>query len=324
MSKNKYGSYSLGIFGLLALSTTTLAFAEVTDIQSDSELFYQEDEITFSGTVEKDSTGLVTIVIQDFNDEFVLLAQATINPDDSFEKTVKINDAFTDSGIYDATGFIFNMTKGATTNFTVSFDEIQYNQNLEKIENKTIVEKSIPDENMDITVTAPSTKIASFVDSDKHPQYYLDRYYNESSYRSWFDRNYPGLTIEDAVGYSYDTEDTEETVQRITTHKLIDKEIIPEAQASLTVALPKQQNDNSEIAQVSLAITALVTLFGAVYGIKRKVDDNSKQISINKNTIKKKIIHPFMSLTPKTILQTRLAKGEITLEEYERLKLKLD
>ena len=324
MSKNRYGSYSLGIFGLLALSTTTLAFAEVTDIQSNSELFYQEDEITFSGTVEKDSTGLVTIVIQDFNDEFVLLAQATINPDDSFEKTVKINDAFTDSGIYDATGFIFNMTKGATTNFTVSFDEIQYNQNLEKIENKMIVEKSIPDENMDITVTAPSTKIASFVDSDKHPQYYLDRYYNESYYRSWFDRNYPGLTIEDAVGYSYDAEDTEETVQRITTHKLIDKEIIPEAQASLTVTLPKQQNDNSEIAQVSLAITALVTLFGAVYGIKRKVDDNSKQISINKNTIKKKIIHPFMSLTLKTILQTRLAKGEITLEEYERLKLKLD
>ena len=141
MSKNKYGSYSLGIFGLLALSTTTLAFAEVTDIQSNSELFYQEDEITFSGTVEKDSTGLVTILIQDFNDEFVLLAQATINPDDSFEKIVKINDAFTDSGIYDATGFIFNMTKGATTNFTVSFDEIQYNENLEKIENKMIVEK---------------------------------------------------------------------------------------------------------------------------------------------------------------------------------------
>ncbi|MGH1567258.1 MAG: hypothetical protein ACRBB5_07580 [Nitrosopumilus sp.] len=72
-----------------------------------------------------------------------------------------------------------------------------------------------------------------------------------------------------------------------------------------------------------MVIAALGILFGTVYGIKRKVDDNSKQISINRDTITKKLIHLFIMLNPKTILQTRLAKGEITLEEYEKLKPKL-
>jgi uncharacterized membrane protein len=65
-------------------------------------------------------------------------------------------------------------------------------------------------------------------------------------------------------------------------------------------------------------------LFGAVIGIKKKVDGNSKQISINKNTIRKKIIQPIIGSNPKEILQTRLAKGEITLDEYDQLISKLD
>jgi len=68
----------------------------------------------------------------------------------------------------------------------------------------------------------------------------------------------------------------------------------------------------------------LVILFGAVYGVKRQVDNNSKQISINKDTIRKKIISPILGSTPKEILQTRLAKGEITLDEYEKLRIKLN
>jgi len=31
-------------------------------------------------------------------------------------------------------------------------------------------------------------------------QYYLSRYYNEPAYKAWFDSNYPGYTIEEAVG----------------------------------------------------------------------------------------------------------------------------
>ncbi len=65
-------------------------------------------------------------------------------------------------------------------------------------------------------------------------------------------------------------------------------------------------------------------LFGTVYGVKRNVDNNSRQISINRDTIRRKIIQPIIGSNPKGILQTRLAKGDITLEEYEKIKSKLD
>jgi hypothetical protein len=39
----------------------------------------------------------------------------------------------------------------------------------------------------------------SFVDPTKEPQYYLDRYNNEPTYKDWFDTNFPGITIQEAV-----------------------------------------------------------------------------------------------------------------------------
>jgi len=43
-------------------------------------------------------------------------------------------------------------------------------------------------------------KLADFVDQKKDPQHYIDRYNKEKKYRAWFDKNYPNLTIEEAVG----------------------------------------------------------------------------------------------------------------------------
>jgi len=77
------------------------------------------------------------------------------------------------------------------------------------------------------------------------------------------------------------------------------------------------------MAKITLSIGALGILFGAVYGVKRQVDNNSRQISINKDTIRKKIIQPIRGSNPKEIIKTRLAKGEISLEEYEQLERKL-
>ena len=39
-----------------------------------------------------------------------------------------------------------------------------------------------------------------FVDPNKDPSYYIDRYLNEPGYKDWFDRNYPNFTIFEAVG----------------------------------------------------------------------------------------------------------------------------
>jgi len=157
------------------------------------------------------------------------------------------------------------------------------------------------------------TTLAKFVDTNKGHQYYLDRYYNEPIYKSWFDRNYPDITIEEAVGIS--NEDS-------MIDSILKKELIQEADATLVVQEPVQTN-NSEFAQMALAIGGLGILFRAVYGIKRKINDNTRQISINKETIKNKIIEPITRTNLLEILQTRLAKGEITIEQFERLEKKL-
>ena len=48
--------------------------------------------------------------------------------------------------------------------------------------------------------------IASFVDADKDPQYYVDRYNNEESYKEWFDTNYSQYdSIYQAVGLDEST-----------------------------------------------------------------------------------------------------------------------
>ena len=310
MNKNRYGPYSLGMIVLLLSTTMTPVFAEVTILQTNSDSFYKGDKITFSGTVEEGSTGLITIVIRDLNDKFVMLTQAIINHDDTFEKTIQTNDKFLEHGIYNATGFILNMTKGVSTEFGVSTNgsPIIINETIEPV-----VEEPKP------VVEEPKSTIASFVDASKDPQYYIDRYYNEKSYKSWFDRNYPELSIEEAVGYSSNVEEIKSTVQEI-----IDQEIIPEAQASSIVEPVENSNENQEIAQVALAIAGLGILFGAVYGVKRQVDHNSRQISINRDTIRKRLINPIVGSNPKQILQTRLAKGEITLKQYEKLVSKLD
>lgn len=321
MDKTRYKHCSYGMILLLVL-TITPVFAEVTTLQTNSDSFYKGDQIKFSGNVENRSSSLVSIVIRDLNNEFVMLVQAIINPDNSFEKTIKIGDRFLEHGIYNATGFILNMTKGITVDFGVSLNGVPIILKEEQIKNEVIKEDIIhvekPKQELEIKDTITVTKIASFVDSSKEPQHYIDRYYNESLYKYWFDNNYPDYTIEEAVGYTKNILEIKSTVQ-----ELMSKEIIPEVQALSIVEPTQQLNNNSEIAQISFAIVVLGILFGAVYGIKRKVDDNFKLISINRETIIKKIILPIIGSSPKDILQTRLAKGEITIEEYEKIKIKL-
>jgi len=212
------------------------------------------------------------------------------------------------------------MTKGISIEFSVSLNGVPINNNDVKEE---LVESNLEDiqliDNTPMKQPEPTQNTKpNFVDSSKDPYYYVGRYYSEPTYKSWFDRNYPGLTIEEAVGYPDSIDEIKTTVKEI-----IKKDIIPEAQASSIVTSTQNTTNNLDIAQISLAVSSLGILFGAVYGVKRKVDNNSRQILINKDTIRKKIIKPIMGTSPLDILQTRLAKGEISLEEFENLEKKL-
>lgn len=59
------------------------------------------------------------------------------------------------------------------------------------------IELAIPDA---FTEPPPTKKLAAFVDPNQDPQYYIDRYNNEPTYKEWFDKNFPDQTIYEAVG----------------------------------------------------------------------------------------------------------------------------
>ena len=119
MKKDRFGPYSAGIIMVLAISAITPVFAEVESIQTDSEYYLKTEKIQFSGTVEEGSEGLVTIVIRDANDKFIMLTQALINQDNTFEKALEIKKDLSRNGSYNVIAFILSIDEGDTTNFEI-------------------------------------------------------------------------------------------------------------------------------------------------------------------------------------------------------------
>ena len=320
----KKSIFSLTIIGILVFSIIMPAHAEVTNLNIDKINHILGDEITFYGTVEEGSSGLVSVIIRDHTNEFVLLTQAFIKQDNTFQRSVDINQKFIKFGLYNVTAFIFNMTAGESVIFElfaedslpdVSQSEIIVPNELEINLQETIVvdeqNNLLSSVSSQITSEKKDEKLADFIDLNKDPQHYLDRYYNESSYKDWFDRNYSDLTIEEAVGISTNFIITESI-----------ENIIPDADAIsvVTDSLNSDSVDSREVVLFGLALGGLAILFTAVYGIKQRVDSNSENISRNRESIKKKMFGSLFGKDPIDVVKNRLAKGEITIEVYNSLK----
>ena len=323
---------TISLMMLLLVSTITPAFSEVTSFELDKIFYTKGDQISFSGTVDEKDTGLVTIVIRDSNGEFVLLAQAFIQLDNTFQRSLDADKKFKDHGIHNATAFILDLTKGKTASFDFSQDgtlpvpSITSIQPVSITENEPVVEEnnSISQITSEPILENDNITLANFVDPTKNPQHYLDRYYNEPTYREWFDSNYPGLTIEEAVGLESVSSFTETIEANL--ENVIPDEVIPEAEAIQTVDNPFDGNssETNEIALLGLTLGGLAILFVAIYVTKRKVDTNYENTSKNRESIKKKMMGAIHWNNPEDVIKNRLAHGEITIIEYSALKKVLE
>jgi len=323
---------TISMIALLLVLTLTPAFAEVTSFELDKIFFTKGDQISFSGTVDEESKGLVTIVIRDSNGEFILLTQAFAQPDNTFQRSLDTDKKFEDHGIHNATAFILDLAKGKTTSFDFSQDGTLPVPSITAMIAKSETQNEpITDENNSTSQTnsEPNLKndksiLANFVDPSKDPQHYLDRYYNELAYKEWFDNYYPGLTIEEAIGLESVSSFTEAIDDDL--ENVILDEVIPGAEAIQTVDNPFDGNnsENNEMALLGLTLGGLVVLFGAIYGIKRKADTNFENISRNRESMKKKMSGALHWNNPEDVIKNRLAHGEITVKEYSTLKRVLE
>ena len=62
--------------------------------------------------------------------------------------------------------------------------------------NTEIIERITSDNSVELD---SSTKVPGFPTPGNDLKYYQDRYQNEPKYKEWFDKNFPGQTVREAV-----------------------------------------------------------------------------------------------------------------------------
>jgi len=203
--------FSIFFVSLLIPLSFFSVFGEVEDFTTDKSLYYEGDTLYVSGNVSSDlGAPDVTIVI--FNPSkstFVTLGFATANSDGSFSATLQVGGpTWTTYGIYpiQVTSEGSSMEKSieySVSSTTTPQPEPKQTSEPESVSAPKLIPKSAPEHSS--TFTTLKLQIPNFPSLDKSPQYYIDRYNNESSYKSWFDSQFPFNSINDVVGYKLTT-----------------------------------------------------------------------------------------------------------------------
>jgi hypothetical protein len=191
------------LFVFLFLSSSSLfAFAEVYDFSTDKSLYHKDDQLTISGTLSYDPE-IPFVTIQIFTpgkSNFADFNTIPANPNGSFSATFNVGGpTWTSDGIY-----TIKVTYDGNLEKLIEYQELSEPETAPTSEPKTAPTSELetaPKLEPSTTFTTLKLIIPNFPALDKSPQYYIDRYNNEQSYRSWFDSQFPNSSIDDVVGY---------------------------------------------------------------------------------------------------------------------------
>ena len=157
------------------------------------------------GDKELLGSGAVTAIIE-FPDNTMKVERTQFKEDGSFEILFDL-PVEPVVGTYDIS---ISNNSGVIDNITIKVtDKTPFGSKSKTVEetllvDTPVIETPITPEPIPDPVPEPEPLgIASFVDTSKDPQYYIDRYNNEPTYKEWFDENYPQYSsIYQAVGLS--------------------------------------------------------------------------------------------------------------------------
>ena len=209
--------FTIFFLSLLIPLSFSSAFGVVEDFTTNKSLYYEGDTLYVSGNVSSDlEAPEVTIVI--FNPSkstFVTLGSTTANSDGSFSATLQVGGpTWTTYGIYPIQVTSEGSSMEKSIEFSVSSsttpppepeptpeptsESISTPEQTTESKFTTTPEPSSEPESSFVTL---KLKIPNFPSLDKSPQSYIDRYNNESSYKSWFDSQFQGASIYNILGY---------------------------------------------------------------------------------------------------------------------------
>ena len=197
MSSLKLFQSTAILFAIFALFFPTTTFA--TDLSTDKSYYSYGDPLTVTGQVDTVEEGqfIVLQIINPTQSDIVIADQFLPTSQGFFSKTYPLEGPKLN---LDGT-YTLKIFYGEWFESTFQFKtQVTSDPSSESSSNPTTSSESTTGAKPTFEEESKKKSILGFIDPNKDPQYYIDRYYNEPNYKEWFDRNYPDYTIEEAVG----------------------------------------------------------------------------------------------------------------------------
>ena len=181
------------LFLLIPLSLNSV-FGVVEDFTTNKSLYHKDNQLNISGNVSYDPE-IPFVTIQIFTpgkSNFADFNTVPVNADGSFSTVFHVGGpTWTSDGIYP---------------IKVTYDgsmeqSIEYKESFATTPEPEPTSTSEPTPVSLSAFTTLKLQIPNFPSLDESPQFYIDRYNNEPSYKSWFDSQFPFNSIYDVVGY---------------------------------------------------------------------------------------------------------------------------
>ena len=197
MSSLKLFQSTAILFAIFALFFPTTTFA--IGLSTDKSDYSYGDPLTVTGQVDTVEEGqfIVLQIINPTQSDIVIADQFLPTSQGFFSKTYPLEGPKLN---LDGT-YTLKIFYGEWFESTFQFKtQVTSDPSSESSSNPTTSSESTTGAKPQFEEESKKKSILDFIDPNKDPQYYIDRYYNEPNYKEWFDRNYPDYTIEEAVG----------------------------------------------------------------------------------------------------------------------------
>ncbi|MCH7647718.1 MAG: hypothetical protein IIA83_03835 [Thaumarchaeota archaeon] len=197
MSSLKLFQSTAILFTIFALFFPTATFA--IGLSTDKSYYSYGDPLTVTGQVDTVEEGqfIVLQIINPTQSDIVIADQFLPTSQGFFSRTYPLEGPKLN---LDGT-YTLKIFYGEWFESTFQFKtQVTSDPSSESSSNPTTSSESTTGAKPQFEEESKKKSILGFIDPNKDPQYYIDRYYNEPNYKEWFDRNYPDYTIEEAVG----------------------------------------------------------------------------------------------------------------------------